>query len=717
MPAATEGLDDVLAPDAIAVVGASRREGAIGRQLLRNLLDGDVQAAVYPVNPGARSVCGVRAYPSVGEVPDEVDLAVVAVPAEHVVDVAEDCGEAGVGALVVITAGFREVGDEGAQRERRLLEVAEDHGMRVVGPNCMGVLNAAEDVRMNATFSTASVEAGGLAFMSQSGALGLAILDVAEELGLGLSHFVSLGNRVDVSSNDLLAAWNEDPATEAILAYLEHFGNPRNFLEIAREVGRRTPVLAVKSGRSAAGARAAASHTGAMAERAEVGEALFEQCGVVRASTIEELFQLARVFGRTEPPDGPGVAILTNSGGPGVMATDAIAETGLEVADLAQDTRERLRDAAPSIASVANPVDLTAGVGPEAYREGVEALAADESVDAILAIYTPPTFQDDEAVAEALETADRGSVPLLACVLGRGQQDTAFDALSHAGLPTYTFPEAAVTSLAAHADWAQRREEPVGTVPDLDVDEERGRALLDQAVAEGREWLSPQASFELLDAYGIEHPGYAVAASPEATRAAADRLDGPVVVKGIGEDLVHKTEHGAVQLDLATADAAASAHEQMAKRLAGEGIDLEAVLVQEQVEAGSEVLLGATSEPRYGTLVAFGLGGVHAEVFEDVAFRLAPLTDADAARMVRDVDAWPLLEGVRGEAPADVDALEDAVLRVSAMASRHPAIREVDLNPVLAGGEGQGAVAVDVRVRLFGGGEPPRPTSSGPLEG
>jgi acetyltransferase len=696
----TEGLGSVFAPESIAVIGASRQEGSIGRQVFRNLVEGDFQGPVYPVNPKARSVCGVRAYPSIEDVPDRVDAAVVSVPARHVVQVTEECGEASVEALVVISAGFRETGKEGARRERELARVVDEHGMRLVGPNCMGVLNTAGDVRMNATFSDASVEDGGLAFASQSGALGLAILDVAEELGLGLSHFVSLGNRVDVSNNDLLEAWGRDERVDAILLYLEHFGNPRNFLDLARDIGREKPVLAVKSGTSAAGARAAASHTGAMAERGELAGALFEQCGVVHAHTIEELFQLARVFSRAEPPGGRGVAILTNSGGPGVMATDALAEHGLEVAQLADATRERLRGAVPEIASLGNPVDVTGSGGADAYRAGLEALADDEAVNALVVIYTPPTFQDHEAVAQALLDADRNGKPIVACVLGRGEQDTAYDRLAEAGLATFTFPEDAVQSLAAYADWAEHRDEPVGLVPELEAERGQARAIVDQAHAQGQEWLSAQAAFDLLDAYGVDVPEMQIAASPEASARAAEAIGPPVVLKANAEGLVHKTEHEAVETGVHSADEARRVHERMEQRLVDEGFDLSSVLVQAQAEGEREVLLGATSDPHHGTLVGFGLGGIHAEVLDDVVFRLAPLTDRDAARMVRSIDAWPLLQGVRGQSRADVDALEDAILRVSAIASDHDAIREMDLNPVIVGDEGQAAIAVDVRVRL-----------------
>ncbi len=710
----TQGLDALLEPRSVAVVGASRSPDAIGRRIFENLLEADLEGPVHPVNPKARSVGGVRAYAAVEEVPDEVDLAVIAVPAEHVPHVVEGCGRAGVRAIVVITAGFREVGGEGVQREAELRELADRYGLRVVGPNCMGVLNTDPNVRMNATFSPAHVRRGGLAFVSQSGALGLAILDTAQELGLGLSHFVSLGNRMDVSSNDLMEAWSHDPNVDAILLYLEHFGNPRNFIDVAREVTPRKPVLAVKSGRSAAGARAARSHTGALAEEDALTDALLEQCGVLRVDTIEEMFAHARVFARAPVPPGNRVAILTNSGGPGIMATDALERHGLELASLTEATRERLAEVAPHEASISNPVDLTAGAGPAEYEASLEAILSDPHVDDVLVIYTPPTFIRDEQVVEALLTPERGGKPVLACVLGRRQGDTAFHQLTEAGLPTFTFPESAIQALGAYVSWGELRNRPLGTVPDLPgIQPEVADDIVAQALDRGDEWLPPGEAFDLLAAYGIPAAPPARATTPEEAAALVEEAAGSSVLKGYAPSLVHKSDVGAVVPDVVEAADAELAFRSIEAAVEAAGHELESVMVQDQVPAGREVIMGSTADPVFGPTVLFGLGGTHVEVLRDVVVRLAPLRDHEAARMVRAIRAWPLLEGVRGERHADVNALEDMLLRISQLARDRPEVREMDLNPIIVGDAGEGAVCVDARIRLWPGGEPPRPSGRG----
>ncbi len=703
----TQGIDALLDPASIAVIGASRQPGTIGRQVLENLLDGDYQGVVHPVNPNATSISGVKAYPDIGSVPEPIDLAVIVVPGEHVVPVAEACGQAGVEGLVVISAGFREVGEQGAKREAELETVADRYGMRVVGPNCMGVINTAPGVRMNATFSRSNVGDGGLAFISQSGALGVAILDVADELGLGLSHFVSLGNRMDVSSNDLLAAWETDDRVEQILLYLEHFGNPRNFIEVARRVSPSKPILAVKSGRSSAGARAAASHTGALAEKDVLTTALFEQCGVIRADTIEEMFAYARLFARAPPPPGRKVAILTNSGGPGIMAVDAMGPNGLELADLSQATRDRIRSHVPAEASVANPVDITGSGGPEAYQACLEALLEDEAVDSVVVIYTPPTVLRDEAVVQALTAPDPGQKPVLFCVMGRGHGETAFDQLTHAGRPTYTFPESAIKALGAYADHVDHQARPRGQLPELpDVDRQAAKVLVDEAVAADQAWLAPEACFELLQAYGIPTAKLSRVGDPEAAAEAVEAIGPPCVMKAIAPDLVHKSDVGAVVTGVQGPDQAIGAFHRIQERVRETGHELEAVLVQQQVPEGREVILGMSADRRFGPLLAFGLGGIHVEVLKDVAFRLAPLTDAEASRMVRSIRSWPILEGIRGQAPADVAAVEDALLRLAQLVWDRPEIQELDLNPVIVGDQGKGAVCVDARIRLWPGGQP-----------
>lgn len=705
---APEGLRAIFRPRSIAVVGASRHPRSVGRQVFDNLLAGGFHGPVYPINPTAREVGSVRAYASVLDVPDPVDLAVVVVPAAKALDAVEECGRKGVKGLVVITAGFRETGEEGARREARLVELLRRHGMRAIGPNCMGVVNTHPDVRMNATFSPARPRHGRMAFVSQSGALGMAILDQAAQLGLGLSYFVSLGNKANVSTNDLLVEWADDPDVEVVLLYLENFGNPRRFVELARAISSRKPIVAVKSGRTVAGARAAGSHTGALAERDVAAEALLEQCGVVRARTIQELFDYARVFSKSPPLRDRRVAIVTNSGGPGIMATDALAEHRLELAELSEATKDELRAKLLPEASVGNPVDVIAGGGPESFRVAVGAVAADPGVDAVLCIYTPPVFMDDEAVVRAIVEPERHGKPLVACVLGSESGGVAFHRLSDADVPTFVFPEPAVRALAALHAHGERARRPQGRVPAFaDARRDDARAIVERARKDAREWLAPEDAAALLDAYGIPMARTVKARSAEEAARLAVAAGARVALKAVAPGLVHKSEAGGVRLDVTAADAA-EAYRRMEADVARHGFRMEAALVQPMLPRGREVILGMSADPKFGPLLMFGLGGVYVEVLKDVVFRLAPLTDEDARRMVRAIRGWPLLEGVRGEPPADVAAVEDALLRLSTLVTDLPEVAEVDVNPLVVGAAGEGARAPDARVRLWPGGEPPR---------
>lgn len=708
-------LDPVFRPRSVAVIGAGRERGGIGRQILDNLLASGFTGPVYPVHPAARAVGGIRAYPRVRDLPEAVDLAVIAVPAEKVPGLVEECGEAGVKGLVIISAGFREAGPAGAAREERLRAALDKWGLPAIGPNCMGILNTHPDVRLNATFSPARVRQGKVAFVSQSGALGLAILEQADRLGLGLSYFVSLGNKTDTSTNDLLEAWEDDPDVGLVLLYLENFGNPRRFVELARRVGRRKPIVAVKSGRTVAGARAARSHTGALAERDAATEALFEQCGVLRARTIGELFDYAQAFAHAPGPAGDRIAIITNSGGPGIMATDALMEHGLRLAELSAETTARLRAVLSPDASVANPIDVIAGGGPKDFEVATREALADPGVDALLVIYTPPVFVDQEAVVEAILRAPRHGKPVLACVLGRGEEDPTHARLTGAGIPTYVYPESAVRALAALRAHARRQAQDAGALRSFPVDVEAARDLLRRAAKEPDGWLPAADALRLVGLYGIPLAESLVATSAAEALAAARSLGREVALKADAEGLVHKTDAGGVRLRVPP-ERAGEAYDGMARALAGKGLAMRAALVQPMLE-GTEVILGMSADPKFGPLLAFGLGGIHAEILKDVAFRLAPLTDADARRMVRSIRAWPLLEGARGAPPADVAALEDALLRLSQLAMDLPEVAEIEMNPVFARARGQGIRAVDARVRVWPEGAPPKaPATPADLE-
>jgi acetate---CoA ligase (ADP-forming) len=697
-------LDALLRPRSIAVIGASRSRNTIGYQILDNLLRHGFTGAVYPVNPGAKAVHGIRAYPSVGAIPDPVDLAVVVVPKQHVVRVAEECGAHGVGGLVVISAGFREIGGEGAERELQLMEVVRRYGMRLVGPNCMGLLNTAEEVSMNATFAPTMPPPGPVSFLSQSGAMGVTILDYAAEYGIGISQFVSVGNKPDISGNDLIEYWANDERTGIVLMYVENFGNPRRFTALAREVTRRKPIVVVKSGRSGAGARAASSHTGALAGTDAAIDALFSQSGAIRVDTVEELFDLAMAFAHQPIPKGNRVAIVTNAGGPGIIIADACESHGLEVPDLSDATRERLLAHLPEEASVQNPIDMIASATASSYRLAVEAVLEDANVDAVIATFVPPLGIRQEDVAEAIVAASQcqRDKPVLAVLMGREGLPQGLAELGAAGIPGYRFPESAVRALSAMYRYRRWLNRPEGSVRRYEADSSRVADIVAGAQQEGRSKLSEVEVMQVLEAYGIPVAPYRLAESAEAAVRAAGEIGYPVVLKAVAPTLIHKSDVGAVRLNLPDAAAVRDAfHEMLDSVPARAGIDaadLQGVLVQKMARGGKEVIVGSTWDPAFGPLLMFGLGGIYVEAMRDVTFRLHPVSDIDATEMVGGIRGIRLLLGLRGEPPVDLAAIEEIIQRVSQLVGDHAALRELDINPWLALPEG--GVAVDGRISV-----------------
>ena len=710
------GLDALLRPRSVAVIGASRAPGSIGGVLFGNLLAKGFAGPVYPVNPNAAFVHSVRAYPSVEALPEAPDLAIVVVPAPHVAAAVEACGKRGVRAVVVVSAGFREVGDEGAARERELLSIVRRHGMRLVGPNCLGVLNREEAVRLDATFAPAWPPSGGVAFSSQSGALGLAILEYASEIGIGISQFVSVGNKADVSGNDLLEFWEKDAGTRVILLYLESFGNPRRFLEIARRVGRDKPILAVKSGRTLAGRRAASSHTGALAGADTAVDALCAQSGVIRTDTIEELFDVGMVLAHQPPPRGPRVGIVTNAGGPAIMATDACETHGLEVPTLAEGTVAGLRAFLPPEASTKNPVDMVASADGASFERAVRLVANDPGIDAVLVIFVPPMVTAPDAVAESIvrgveaamrDLAARGedAKPVVSCFMGAHGVPAS---LRRGAIPSFAFPESAAIALSRAARWGRWRREPAGTTPVLDgFDLARARAAVARALArrgegEAATWLDPDETRELLAAAGLAVPGGGRARTAAEAVAAAREVGFPVALKLVSDAISHKSDVGGVRLDLRDAPEVEEAFARVDRALAAHGSrdERDGVLVQQMIEDGVDTLVGVTRDPTYGPLVAFGLGGVDVELLGDVVFRLAPLTDRDAAEMVRGIRAARRFDAWRGSPPSDVPAIEQALLRVSRLAAEIPEIEELDLNPLRVRARGAGALVLDARIAV-----------------
>ena len=682
--AVAASLRPFFSPATVAVVGASVRRGTIGGELFRNVLRADFTGAAYPVNRTAAPVAGVQAYACVADVPERVDLAVICVPGSAVLAAAEDALAAGVRALCVISAGFAEMGDEGVARQERLLELVRAHGARLLGPNCLGI--AVARPQLNATFGPRALPPGNVGFSSQSGALGLAVLERAGERALGLSSFVSIGNKADVSSNDLLEYWEEDPDTEVVVLYLESFGNPRKFGRVARRVARTKPIVAMKAGRTATGARAASSHTAALAGSEAAVDALFHQTGVLRVETLEELLDVTSLLARQPLPRGRNVAVLTNAGGLGILCADACEAAGLSLPQLSASTRNTLREIVPVEASLANPVDMLGSATAETYERVLPIVLADPGVDAVIVLFVPPVVAGAEEVAvaitRALEATGPVDKPVLASVISGGGPPAAL--LAGRATP-FAYPESAARALgrvAARAEWLRRAQ---GRVPELaGIDRDAARAVVTEM--EDR-WLTPDEARSLLGAYGLPLVAERRAESVEEALVAAADLGYPVVVKSAVPG-AHKTELGAVAVDLRDADAVRAAAERIGAPL----------LVQPFVRGGVELLVGAVQDPVFGPLVALGPGGTLAELIGDAAFRLAPLTDVDADELVSAGKAGRLVAGFRGAPPADQQAVTDVVLRVGLLVADVPEIAEIDLNPVIA--DADGCVAVDARVRI-----------------
>ena len=672
-------------PASVAVVGASPRHGSIGGGLFRNVLDAGFTGAAYPVNRQSEAVADVRGYPSIEEIPDSIDLAVICVPGEHVFAAAEDALRNGVRALCVISAGFAEIGSEGVERQERLLALVRSYGARMIGPNCLGIASAAPS--LNATFAGKAPRWGSIGFSSQSGALGLVLIEAAEARGIGLSAFVSIGNKADVSSNDLLERFEADDATNLVALYLESFGNPRKFSRIARRVSRSKPILALKSGRTSAGAKAAGSHTAALTSSDAAAAALFHQAGVIRADTLEELVDVSVLLSTQPLPRGRRVAVLTNAGGLGILAADACDAAGLELPTLSEESVARLAELLPGEGSFANPVDMLGSATAASYEAALPILLADTAVDAVLVLFVPPVTATADEVALAVgRVALAADKPVLAAVMDANGIPPA---LVSAGVAAFPYPESAVRALgraAGRADWLRR---PAGVVPELEgVDRVGARGLVLDALSRGPDvWLEADAARALLVAYGIPVVEQRVAASADEAGRAAAELGFPVVVKTALAG-VHKTETGGVVLDLETEAEVRAA----AARIGG------AVLVQPMRSGSAELLAGLVQDELFGPLVALGPGGVFAELIGDAGLRIAPLTDVDARELVLEGKTGALVRGYRGKPAADSESIVDLLHRLSALGEDLPEVAELDLNPVLVGPDGY--VAVDARVRV-----------------
>jgi len=703
--ASPAGLDTIFRPDSVAVIGASNRPGSVGRAVFKNIIDGDFAGTIYPVNLKARSVCGVRAYPSLTAVPDPVDLAVVIVPAAQTPAVAREAAAKGVRGLIVISAGFREVGPEGAAIERELVDICHANHIRLVGPNCLGLINTDPDVRLNASFARRTANPGNIAFISQSGALCTAVLDFAAKKNMGFSKFISVGNKADIGELALIRLLHEDPHTKVIMMYVEELRHGFEFVETVREItggANPTPILVVKSGRTTEGAQAASSHTGSIAGSESVYNALFQQAGVFRAQTIEELFDYALAFGNQPLPKSNRIAIITNAGGPGIIATDVTIHSGLQLAQFSDATTESLRRHLPSTANIHNPVDVIGDARSDRYQAALSAVLNDDNVDGVIFILTPQSMTEIEATAEVIPPLARASgKPVVASFMGLMDVTKGAEILARNGIPHYHFPETAARAMSAlfqHARWIKRAHHREFDIP---VDRPRARRVIDAALTTGNRYLGEVEGNEILAAYGFPVlPARLVTSSEEAAAAVAEF--GPCAFKIVSPQIVHKSDVGGVRVGVSSPEEAATAYADMVATVGNNRPEAEiiGVYAQQMAPPGMEVILGINRYRLFGPLLMFGLGGIFVEIFKDVSFRLAPIRYNGARFMVSSIKAYPMLTGVRGAAPRDVEEIEHCLLRLSALATENPEIAELDINPLMVHEQGKGCSVADCRILL-----------------
>ncbi len=696
-------LDKIMKPKSIAVIGASTKEHTIGSDIMKRLQEYNFNGKIYPVNPKGGIIEGLQAYTSVLEVPGEVDLAIIVVNAKFVLSTIDQCHEKGIKGLCIITAGFKETGAEGAELEKQLLEKVREYGMRCVGPNCLGVVNTHPDIRMDGCFAESLPERGNIGFVSQSGALGGGILNILKDLNLGFAQFISIGNQADVNAETALEYWENDSDVEQILLYMESIQNPANFRKLATRISKKKPILALKAGRSAAGASAASSHTGSLAGADKAANALLQQSGVIREYSLKDLFATAKVFANCPIPKGNRVAIITNSGGPGIMATDAVCEHGMQMAKLTDATKEKLRSFLPAAASVKNPVDMIASAPIEHYKQTLETVIADENVDMIITIYLPFLGLKDIDVAQALMEikAKNPQKPVIGVFMTKSE---FFNKISDmdVNMPFFMYAEEAadgLNRLNQQRLWMERAE---GRIPTFDVDFKRAQEIIAKSVNEGRDQLTTRESIDVLDAYGIRVCKSGFAKSEDEAVTIADSIGYPVVMKMTSKTTSHKTDVGGVRVNIQSAEQLRSEYQDLIAKLKEKGLleGLEGVIIQEMVKGNREMVCGIATDPQYGPMMMFGLGGVFIEVMKDVTFRIAPLTDVDAKEMIKSVKAYKLLEGARGTKPAQMEQIEETLLRLSQLVNDFKFIDELDINPLLISEKTGEGIAVDGRIKV-----------------
>jgi len=691
-------------PRSVAVIGASTNPEKLGYLVVKNLVDGKFPypQAIYPINKKGGVILGRRVYPSVINVPDTIDLAILVIPYPLVPNALRECGKKKIPAAIIISAGFREAGMEGLEREQELMVIAQEYHMRLIGPNCLGVIDTFTPI--NASFAAGMPPSGPMAFMSQSGALGTAVLDIALGGRLGLSKFVSLGNKADVNEIDLLLAWENDPHTRVIMIYSEGIPNGQEFIKVSHNISRHKPVIAIKSGVTQSGSRAVSSHTGSLAGSEQAYQAAFHQAGILRADSMEALFDMALAIGYQPPLKGNNIAIITNAGGPGILATDALERAGLSIARLQTPTIQALEQYLPDAASAANPVDVLGDARSDRYRFALEKVISDPQVDGLMILLTPQAMTEIESTAQAIcDFNGCYGKPILACFMGDAKVKSGIEILSNNGIPNYPFPERAARAFHAMATYRLYKERPEPEYASYAVNRNAVQNIIDNVHREGRVSIGDAESREILNAYGLSIPKSEIAESPEQAVDIANRIGYPVVLKIASPEILHKTDIGGVKINLQNTEDVRDAFELIVYRAQRyvPGAHIWGCLVQQMVPTGGlEMLIGMNRDPQFGPLITFGLGGIFVETLKDVAYRIAPLSIHDAEQMIGEIRAHSLLDGVRGMPPLDKESLIDALLRVNQMVQDFPEINEMDINPLMVYPQGQGAIALDMRLIL-----------------
>ena len=702
----TDTIETLFSPASIAIVGATNRPNSVGQAVMRNLVQGEFQGVLYPVHPKLKSIYGVKAYPTLTAIPDSVDLAVIIVKPEIVPDLLEEAKGKSVKGAVIITAGFKEIGGQGAELENRIREIAARNSIRLVGPNCLGIINTNKDVRMNASFARLMPRPGNIGFISQSGALCTSVLDYAAGRKIGFSKFISFGNKADVSEIDLLRHLGNDPETKVICMYLEDLSAGQEFIRVASDISwnKGKPILAVKSGTSSEGAKAAASHTGSLVGSDSAYDAIFLQSGIQRVEGINELFHYAMAFSRQPLPKGRRIAIVTNAGGPGIMATDAAIRHGLKLAAFTDETTAALKTNLPPTANIHNPVDVIGDATHDRYESALKTVMQDPNVDGAIVLLTPQAMTDILETARIVPSVAKSvDKPILCSFMGIVDVSIGVDHLETNGIPNYVFPEAASRTMAAMARFGERLAIGNRVLPEVPCNRGRiGELIRAKLNGNPKCYLPEREAANLLHGYELPLLNSRLVTGTDDIDAACQGMRFPVAMKIVSKDIVHKVDAGGVKLNITDGDQAKQAFEEIVangRRFKADA-RIDGVLMQEMAGKGVEVIIGCARDPKFGPIVMFGLGGTLVEALKDVTFRLAPMRIASAENMIRSIKTFNILQGVRGNPPSDLDAIRECILRVSTLVDHHPEISELDINPLIVYPQGQGAVVADCRIML-----------------